>query len=143
MYDHRIKYCNNPGEDHNKDALCYNKMLGSDRNCTWQVGSVPTSKTNAEETKTSYTSELLCSYIVDPPQHATIISKYDSGASNNYCHTEEMLVLTNIKDTCNGPTVQLPNNATMNEKRTGIFPLSKSLSTHAKTSHILDRLHSD
>ena len=45
---------------------------------------------------------------------------------------EDMLFLTNTKDTRNGPTVKLPNNATMNSKKMGILPLSRSLSTQAK-----------
>ena len=90
----------------------------------------------------SSTSELLCICIVDPPQHTTIIEKYDSGVSNNYWCTEEMLVLTNIKDTHNGPTVKLPNNATMNVTKIGIIPLSIILNIHAKKAHIFDGLHS-
>ena len=35
-------------------------------------------------------SELLCSSIVDPHQHTNTIAKYDSGASNNYWHNEDM-----------------------------------------------------
>ena len=59
---------------------------------------MPGSKTNEKEAKTSYISELLCSSIVDPPQHITIIAKADSGVSNNYCCTEDMLLLTNLKE---------------------------------------------
>ena len=109
-----------------------NNMLVSERNCTLQVGSIPASKTNVKESKTSYTPELLCSSIVDPPEHANIIAKYDSGASNNYWRTEDMLVLSNIKDTRDVPTVQLTNNATTNATKTGSIPLSISISIHAK-----------
>ena len=56
---------------------------------------------NVKETKTYYTSALLCSSIADPPQHATIITKTDSGASNNYWRTEDMVVLSNLKYTRN------------------------------------------
>ena len=132
MCAHTIKYCRMPAEGHKKDTVWCNKMLVSKQNCIWQVGSIPASKHNAKETKTSYTSELLCSSIVEPPQHATIIAKSDSGGSNNYWRTEDILVLTNIKDTHNVPEVQLPNNANMNTKNTGILPLSRSLSTQAK-----------
>ena len=71
-------------------------MLERERNFTWQVGLVPASNTNVVENKTSYTSELLCSTIIDPPQHANIIEKYDSGTSKNYWRTEDQLVLTDI-----------------------------------------------
>ena len=41
-----------------------------------------------------------------PTSTHTIIEKPDSGASNNYRYMEDMLVLTKIKDTQNGPTVK-------------------------------------
>ena len=53
-----------------------------------------------------------------------------------------MLVITNLKDTCDVPTLQLPNTATMNATKTGSIPLSGSLSTHAKNAHIFYGLHS-
>ena len=53
-----------------------------------------------------------------------------------------MSVLTNIKKTRDGPTVQLPNNKTMSATRTGNIPLEISLSAHAKKAHIFDGLHS-
>ena len=53
-----------------------------------------------------------------------------------------MLVITNLKDTPDGPTVQLPKNATMNATKTGSILLSVSLSTHAKKAHMFDGLHS-
>ena len=103
---------------------------------------MPASKINVKEAKTSYTSELLCSSIADPPQHKTIILKSDSGVSNNYWRTSDILVITNLKETRDGPTIQLPNNATINAKKTGSIPMSGSLSTHAKKSPVFDRLHS-
>ena len=51
-----------------------------------------------------------------------------------------MLVSTNIKDTWNGPTLNLTNNATMNATKTGILPLSRSLITYAEQTHIFDWL---
>ena len=54
-------------------------------------------RTNVEEIKQYNKSELLCSTIIDPPQHATINAKTDNGASNNYWITEEMKILTNVK----------------------------------------------
>ena len=53
-----------------------------------------------------------------------------------------MLVLTNLKDTCDRPTFQLPNNATINVKKTGSIPLSGILCTHAKKAHVFYGLHS-
>ena len=44
--------------------------------------------------------------------------------------------------TRDGPTLKLPNNATINATKTGIIPLSGSLSTHAKRAHIFDGLYS-
>ena len=117
-------------------------MLGSECNCNLQVGSVPEINPNVVENKTSFTSVLLCSSIIDPPQHSTTISKYDSGASNNYWRTEYQIVLTDIKDTHNGPIVQLPNNATRNSTKTENTPLSGNLRLH-KNAHIFDVLHSD
>ena len=142
MCSHPIKYCRTPSEVHKKDTVwCKTNSVG-ERNCTWHVGSIPSKKTNVKEAKTSYTYELLCSFIVDPPQQSTIILKADNGTSNKYCCTEDMLVITNLKDTPDGPTFQLPNNATINAKKTGSIPLSGSLSTHAKKSHVFDGLHS-
>ena len=133
MCAHPVKYCRTPAYGHQRDAVWCNKMSDSERNCTWQVGSIPASKANVEETKPSNTSELLCSSIVDPPQHATIIAKADSGASNNYWQNEDMKVLTNVKNARDGPTVQLTNNETMSATRTGNTPLSSSLSAHEKS----------
>ena len=53
-----------------------------------------------------------------------------------------MLVLTNLKDTRDGPIFQLPNNATIDATKTGSIPLSRSLSTHAKKAHVFDGLQS-
>ena len=52
-----------------------------------------------------------------------------------------MLLLTNLKDTRDGKTSQLPNNATMNVKKIGSIPLSISLSTHSKKINVFDGLH--
>ena len=136
--------CDHPGTDwripvegHKMNAVCFNKMLGNESNWTWQVGLIPVINHNAVENKTSYTSELLCSSTVDPPQHATIISKADSDTSNNYCRNKYQIGLIDIKDTHNEPTFQLPNNATMIATKTGDIPLSRSLRLHAKKEHIL------
>ena len=55
---------------------------------------------------------------------------------NNYWRTEDLLGITNLKDTRDGPTVQLPNNATMNATKTGIIPMSGSLIIHSKKAHV-------
>ena len=142
MCSHPIKHFMTPSKVHNKDAVWYKTNLVGERNCTWHVGSIPSKKTNVKEAKTYYTYELLCSFIVYPPQQSTIISKSDSGTSNKYWCTEDMLVLLDLKDTPDGPTFQSPNNATINAKKTGSIPLSGSLSTHAKKSHVFDGQHS-
>ena len=96
--------CSHPGRDfrtpeycHQKDVVCCNKILVIERNCNWQVRSIPANKTNVNEIKKSNTSELLCTSIYDPLQLATIIPKSDSGVSNNYWQTEDMKLLTNVK----------------------------------------------
>ena len=53
-----------------------------------------------------------------------------------------MTLITNVKNTRDGPTVQLPNKDTMSATRTVNTPLASSLSSHAKKAHIFDRLHS-
>ena len=53
-----------------------------------------------------------------------------------------MTVLTYLKKTKDIPIVQLPNNETMSETRTGNIPLASSLSNHAKKAHIFDGIHS-
>ena len=52
-----------------------------------------------------------------------------------------MVFLTNIKENRNLPTVQFPNNTTMNATKTGILTPSISLRTQAKNVHIFDVLH--
>ena len=122
MCAHPGKECRTPAGRHQKDAMWYKNMSGSKWNCTWQVGPIPSSKTNVEEIKTSNTSELLCRSTVNPPQHATIIAKTGIVASNNYWCTEHMSVLTNVKDTRDGPIYQFPTNETMSATRTGNTP---------------------
>ena len=82
------------------------------------------------------TEKLTSLSIVDAAQYATIITKTNSGASNNYWCTEDQLVLTEIKVTHNEPTVKLPNNATMNATKTYNVPLSGNISLHAKKAHL-------
>ena len=142
MCAHLVKDLRTPEDGHQKGAVWCNKMLGSEINCTLQVGSMPANKTNVEEIKQYNTTVLLCISIVDPPQHATIITKADRAASNNYWRTEDMSVLTNVKNIRNGPTVQLPNNETMSATKTVNIPLAISLSANVKKAHIIDGLHS-
>ena len=97
--------------------------------------------TNVKQSKTSYTYEILCGSIVDTHQHTNVIAKYDSGTSNNYWRTENMLVLINLKDNRGGPTVQSPNNLTMNATKTGSTPLAGSLSTNSKKAQVFDGVH--
>ena len=141
MCAHPGTYWRIPEKGHNKNAVWCNKIPRSERNCTWQVGSVTGINYNVVENKTFFTSELLYSSIIDPPKNATIIEKSDSGASNIYWHTKYQLVLKYVKDTYNWPTVQLPNNYTMSEIHTGHIPLSSILITHKTKAHIFDGLH--
>ena len=53
-----------------------------------------------------------------------------------------MLVLTNVMDTRDGPTVQLPNNETTRAAIAAKHTLENSLSAHAKNAQIFDGLHS-
>ena len=53
-----------------------------------------------------------------------------------------MIVLKNIKNTRDGPTVKFTNNVTMSETRIGNTLLVSSLSGHEKRAHIFDGLHS-
>ena len=48
--------------------------------------------------------------------------------------------MTDIKDTHNVPTLQLPNNYTMNEAKTENIPLPVSLIIHANKANIFDGL---
>ena len=63
--------------------------------------------------------------------------------SDNYWITEYMSVLTNGKDTWDGPTVQFLDNNKVSTTRTWRISLERSLSAHAKKVHIFDGLHSD
>ena len=51
-------------------------------------------------------------------------------------------VLTNVKDTIDGPTGQFKNNKTLSATITVNNTIASSLSTHAKKAHIFDGLHS-
>ena len=84
---HPRKYCRNSEELHKKDSVWCTNISGSEHNCTCQLGSIPAINPNSVETKTYYISKLLCSSILDPPQHLTINEKYDTGMSNNYWRT--------------------------------------------------------
>ena len=53
-----------------------------------------------------------------------------------------MKVLTNVKNTRDGPTLQFPNNETMSTTRTGNVPIETSINAHAKKTHIFDGLQS-
>ena len=105
MWDHPCTNWRNTSEGHKKNAVWCNKILSSKRNYSWQDGLVPASNSNVTDNTTSITSELLCRSIIDPTNHATIISKPDSGASNNYWNTEDIIFPTDITDISNGHTL--------------------------------------
>ena len=71
------------------------------------------------------------------------MDKSDSGASNNYWRTEDMSVLTNVKNTMDGTTVQLSNNETISATRTENILLARIISAHAKKAQNFHGLHSD
>ena len=72
----------------------------------------------------------------------TVIAKADSGASKHYIREEDKNILCDIKNDPHGPTVQLPNDATITSTESGFLPLTSDLSTTAKKAHILPELHS-
>ena len=83
MCAHPVNYFRTPAEGYNNNVVWCNKIAGRERNSSWQDGSLTSSNSNVVENKTSFTSKLLYSSIIDPPKHATIIEKSDSIASNN------------------------------------------------------------
>ena len=67
--------------------------------------------------------------------------KGDSAASKNYWRQQDKEVLNKIEK-YQGPSVLLPNNATIASTERGQLPLSSLLSKEAKTAQILPQLAS-
>ena len=105
MCAHPGIYCRTPEEGNNKDMIWCNKILERNHNCTLQVRSVHASKSNVIGNINSLKQELLYNSTIDLPTNATVISEADSGELNNYWHTEYQLVIMDITDTSNGPTL--------------------------------------
>ena len=76
--------------------------------------------------------------IHSPIDPSTIIAKADSGASNHYCMLKDSSILQNVIKKL-GPTVFLPNNATITSTASGHLPLP-SLSNSSKVAHVLPEL---
>ena len=70
-----------------------------------------------------------------------VLAKGDSAASKNYWRQQDKEVLNKIEK-YQGPSVLLPNNATIASTERGQLPLSSLLSKEAKTAQILPQLAS-
>ena len=81
---------------------------------------------------------------VVPPtsKEVSVVANADSGASRHYIKEQDAKVLHNVKLDSNGPTVLLPNNASITSTKKGMLPLASQLSHEAKTAHVLPELHS-
>ena len=81
---------------------------------------------------------------VVPPKskEVSVVAKADSGASRHYIKEQDAKVLHNVKLDSNGPTVLLPNNASITSTKKGHLPLVSQLSHEATTAHVLPDLHS-
>ena len=82
----------------------------------------------------------LIKYSKFPPKNNYITAKADSGATKHYFRTQDMACLQNIKTT-HGPSVYLPNMITITSTHSGLLPY-KTLTTQAKNTNILPKLHS-
>ena len=89
---------------------------------------------------------LLSSSIVNPPlpnqQHNPVHAVVDSGASSHYLRPKDKRCATSVKPTNNGPTVVLPNAATITSDSIAQLPLSTKLSSTAQQAHVLPGLTS-
>jgi hypothetical protein len=70
--------------------------------------------------------------------YSTIVAKADSGASNHYFKQADMKALTEIRSSPFRPSVLLPDSTQIQATHSGTLPLHHSLSTKAKTAHLLD-----
>ena len=69
------------------------------------------------------------------------IAKGDSAASHHYWKSEDQQILDNVTNAI-GPSVQLPNNKSLQSTQQGEIPLSHALSTTGKHAMILPGLKS-
>jgi hypothetical protein len=75
-------------------------------------------------------------FSADPPN--IILAKADSGASSHYFKPSDRTDLSALRSTPFEPTVMLPDSTNIQATHAGLLPLNSSLSTTAKTAHILD-----
>jgi hypothetical protein len=73
-----------------------------------------------------------------PPHATTVIAKANSGASSHYFKPSDQTVLRQLRATPFGPTVMLPDSTLIQARHAGLLPLPSTLSTKAKTAHVLD-----
>ena len=71
------------------------------------------------------------------PPSQIIVTKSDSGATNHYIQECDASVLENVR-LFNGPTVQLPNDATLQSKAQGELPIPNISPTGRKVTYYQD-----
>ena len=74
-----------------------------------------------------------------PPPRTTVIAKGDSAATNHYWALRDTMVLDDVRDDTNGPTVILPDTSTLTATKKGRLPIP-NLSPQARKTAIFDNL---
>ena len=69
------------------------------------------------------------------------MAKGDSAASNHYWREQDAHIISNIQQSI-GPSVIIPNSATIASTKKGILPLSRHLTTEGATAKILPGISS-
>ena len=78
-----------------------------------------------------------------PPQHPrTIIAKGDSAASNHYWALRDSIILDNVSDDDNAPSVTLPDKSTITAIQRGNIPVPNLSSNATETKVFADLNHS-
>lgn len=67
-----------------------------------------------------------------------MLAKADSGASSHCLKLDDQAFLSGLRPKPFGPNVMLPHRANVQATHSGQLPLHSSLSTRAKTAHVLD-----
>ena len=97
-----------------------------------------------DELISKLTSTLLPSNTVNPPStkanHKPVHAVADSGATSNYLRPNDTHCATSVEPDNNGPTVVLPNGATITSNSKAQLPLSPQLSSTAQQAHVLPGL---
>ena len=73
---------------------------------------------------------------------ASVVAKADSGASHHYFCPQDETVLKNLHSVNNSASVHLPDSTTIQSTHCGLLPITKNLSSRAKTVHLLPHLKS-